>query len=386
MKEYEDYLNSVCDASYDRAKPFIDIIRRNLVCPTCHGKYHNDKCLYCDKENEDIKEAISHLEDIIQSFNEKTKNLPIKDISFNKFFNLLYSLDNIEIDCINQLLEQFQYNDLMQKYYENLNLSFDKKLNPKDIDIIETLIKRNDRDLDEIYDYVIYDILNNSIDCEKPVIDFETFKIMLQNMIVNIIKKISKTPNPTCEILPNQDFNFFDTETHFTSGEAIADNIKLNELSVKRFYEYGNTAFLSTIYHELRHIYQHYVMLQGKEISPLGILMAKDTVLRDYFGPSYVKENYHNLSYEKDAFIMGEIARLNYLASLGFVANNKDKSLKYIADLQAKLMDKTRVIDGEKYDIDLLFAFIISKNPKYLDLYPILKKDYFNEEKNSFGK
>ena len=291
---------------------------------------------------------------------------------------MLYSLGNIEIDCIDQLLKQFQYDGLMQRYYENLNLSFDKKLNPTDIDILGTLIKRNDRDLDEIYDYVIYNILNNSLDQEKPIFDFETFKIMLQNMIVNIIKKISKTPNPTCEILPNQDFNFFDTETHFTSGEAIDDNIKLNELSVKRFYEYGNTAFLSTIFHELRHIYQHYVMLQGKEVSPLGVLMAKDILLRDYFGSSYVKENYHNLSYEKDAFMVGEKSRLNYLESLGFIANNKDKSLKYIADLQTKLMDTTRVINGEKYDIDLLFAFVISKNPKYLDLYPILKKVYYH--------
>ena len=71
MREYEDYLNSVCDASYDRAKPFAEIIRRNFVCTTCHGKYHNGKCLYCGEENEDIKKAIAQLEDIIQSFNYK---------------------------------------------------------------------------------------------------------------------------------------------------------------------------------------------------------------------------------------------------------------------------------------------------------------------------
>ena len=61
--------------------------------------------------------------------------MPIKEISYNKFFNLLYSLNNIEIDEVNNLLDKYQYGALMEKYYQNLNLNFDTVLTEKDIQL-----------------------------------------------------------------------------------------------------------------------------------------------------------------------------------------------------------------------------------------------------------
>ena len=55
MEKIEKYVDAICDMAYEKAKPYVEIIRNNLVCPTCHGKYHNSKCVFCEEENDDLK-------------------------------------------------------------------------------------------------------------------------------------------------------------------------------------------------------------------------------------------------------------------------------------------------------------------------------------------
>ncbi len=366
MDCYTKYLQVIIDKHYYELKPIIENIRKIGRCPNCGGIYLNSNCMYCCSINKELKQNINNLEIIIKRLLYCLSNLPLKKVSINKLFNLLYSLKDDKISCINYILEKYNYINTYNRFIKHI-LSrlpiLNNQLTDLEINSLETLIFRNEdnESLNDVYNFFIYNAL-----LEMQNVSYECFVKVIKQFTENLMK--SYYPNPKCIIKSSFDFE--------VAGSSFLDTIKILEKDIKELYYNGNPSIIFTIFHELIHSKQWKEIFETRNYisNPYAIKELKDFLLVSA-SDNYKNENYCYLSYEHEANYIGLQMYKEYLEKLGFKINEENYN-EELNKLRIKIDDNKRYINGEERTLDEIFNYFIMYRAYILDKYPQIRYLY----------
>lgn len=159
--------------------------------------------------------------------------------------------------------------------------------------------------------------------------------------------------------------------------------IKINLSDVKKMFECNNYEenpeaihILDTIFHEARHIMQHRLM-QKEDMSPEIYEQYKEEVLKS------LNVNYYNYNYEKtlseiDARLTGAKMVVDFLRTY---YPNMINCIKYynaiVKKEEQRIIHKKSVLElSESLTVNEALEKIIAVNPKLLEKYPGLQREY----------
>ena len=376
MNLYHKYLNSIIDKTYLAILPIVKRINELKVCPNCLGNYINYECKYCHTENKELKELYFKLEMYLQRFNDYLLNLPINNMPNNKLFNLLYSISGIKLEIVENFLNKYHYDKVMDGVYATTikKILNNEELTNLEIDAIDAIILRYDRDLEVYVDFFTKELLTKPLsdNMDMPMIKYETYANLVKYFVEKQMQTFSK--NPTCEFVSfkelNPDYDDLD-DSCITLGVADFGNIKLLEDDVKNLYIYGSNRIFNTIYHEFRHVIQFSKIINGHELSYLGLLETMDYIINLKL-PGYYKENYHLISYELDASVCGFTHQLNLLHSHNVPVKDEDIILQNIEELNKKMFELDRYVNGNRDNLQSIFLKCMGNDLTTFSKYPQL--------------
>ena len=365
MKDYQKYLNQIINNYYSKLEPIIKKIR-NCRCQNCGGEFIDSNCIYCNSKNSELEQDINKINTLLNSFDQQISNLPIKEIYINKLFNLLYSIPNVEITCINNFLTKYNYQkdfyEFSKQTLSKLN-QFDIHFDDLEINCLETLIYRNDKnfDLNFIYNYFI-----NRCSRGKQNVSLESYKTIIKQFTEEILKPYYR--NSEC-ILTNYDKHIKDGKELIQCSGNNAHKIWISISDIENMYYNQNNDIIETIFHEVTHGIQYKNIFYGtQDIDPLVLLEIQDHILSKYL-KNYYEDNYKYISFEIEAELYGTILASNFL---NIDINNNHKMIDKITKLKEKLLLKKRSINGKESDINNIFNEFIYDHLELLKKHPQL--------------
>lgn len=369
MTEYRKYLDEIINNSYNEIVPIISKIRNIKRCSGCNGSYVNSNCKYCGAKNEELEVLLNSLESMLKRFCDKLSNLPIEKMYINKLFNLLYSINNVEISTVKELLQNYNYPTLYSGFLEQtldkLKI-FDTELSPLEISTLETIIYRNDNSIDMriIQDFFIHNAL-----FKEQNISYDCFCKLVQQFVISFMKDYY--PSSECiiqeEIPDHKD----------SVGGSVYDLIYLKENEIRKLYYEGKYDIFLTIFHELTHTMQFRHIFDNDNfvmISSFTIDELKEHIL-SHETDWYHKENYDMLSYEYEADYYGVYLMDKYLSNLNYHLNHEITQQK-ITEFEKSMHNKNRTRNGEPTTIEMEFEKVIQNRPDLLKKYKKLNYLY----------
>lgn len=159
--------------------------------------------------------------------------------------------------------------------------------------------------------------------------------------------------------------------------------IKINLSDVKKMFECNNYEenpeaihILDTIFHEARHIMQHRLM-QKEDMSPEIYEQYKEEVLKS-LNVDYYNYNYEETLSEIDARLTGAKMVVDFLKTY---YPNMINCIKYynaiVTKEEQRIIHKKSVLElSESLTVDEALEKIIAVNPKLLEKYPGLQREY----------
>ena len=368
MTEYRKYLDEIINNSYNEIVPIISKIRNIKRCSGCNGSYVNSNCKYCGTKNEELEVLLNSLESMLKRFCDKLSNLPIEKMYINKLFNLLYSINNVEISSVKELLQNYNYPTLYSGFLEQtldkLKI-FDTELSPLEISTLETIIYRNDNSIDMriIQDFFIHNAL-----FKEQNISYDCFRELIRQFTELYMKRYYSRPKCIVKEQINKDRDL--------SGGSNYDLIYLKNDDIKKLYKDGNYLILFTIFHELTHAIQFSQIFGNANniITPFMIDELKEHVLSNETD-WYHDENYDVLSYEYEADYYGLYLMDQYLARLSYNINHK-LTQKKMDEIIIQMQNKNRTRNGEPTTIEMEFEKVIQNRPDLLKKYKKLNYLY----------
>ncbi len=381
MNEYEKYLEDVLNNAYDEVLPLVKAINKIGFCPCCGGTYYGAICKYCNTVNEDLKKYVQSLENILKHLLSMIENLPVEKIGYNKLFTLLAKLEANELPIIDTLFKKYHYEDVLEQIYlEIKNKGFDLPLNEKEIDVSEVIIYRNlknkDRhssDIEYLMSIFVRKLIINSLSDDKELmISYEAFVLLVKEFTETEISLFYNRGK--CRIVYELEYHDND---ELVFGTAHFNVVNISDYEVKSLYYNGSNSLLETIFHEINHVRQQAVTYKQKAVSEFDLLQIKDRVLGAYLN-GYTKENYHQLSYELEAYFCGLRDQRLALINIGISFNKETNALidNKLREYYQAFLNKKRTLNGQSIDIDKVFEKILLTHPNLLREYPCLKNLY----------
>lgn len=159
--------------------------------------------------------------------------------------------------------------------------------------------------------------------------------------------------------------------------------IKINVSSVKKMFECNNYEenpeaihILDTVFHEARHIMQHRLM-QKKDMSPEIYEQYKEEVLKS-LNVDYYNKNYKETLSEIDARLTGAKMVVDFLKEYYPYMINCIKYYDAIVKKEEeRIIHKKNVLElADDLTVDEALEKIIAVNPKLLEKYPGLQREY----------
>lgn len=159
--------------------------------------------------------------------------------------------------------------------------------------------------------------------------------------------------------------------------------IKINVLNVKKMFDCNNYEenpeaihILDTIFHEARHIMQ-YRLMQKSNMSPEIYEQYKEGVLKS-LNVDYYNQNYEETLSEIDARLTGAKMLVDFLKTY---YPNMINCIKYYEAIvkkeEQRIIHKKSVLElSDDVTIDEALEKIIAVNPKLLEKYPGLQREY----------
>lgn len=159
--------------------------------------------------------------------------------------------------------------------------------------------------------------------------------------------------------------------------------IKINVLNVKKMFDCNNYEenpeaihILDTIFHEARHIMQ-YRLMQKNDMSPEIYEQYKEGVLKS-LNVDYYNKNYEETLSEIDARLTGAKMLVDFLKTY---YPNMINCIKYYEAIvkkeEQRIIHKKSVLElSDDVTIDEALEKIIAVNPKLLEKYPGLQREY----------
>ncbi|MDD2489635.1 MAG: hypothetical protein PHY26_00045 [Bacilli bacterium] len=320
-------------------------------------------------------------------------------------YAFILGTSNLSKEVIINILTAPELNSKYNQYnLTDLNLDSNDLvaiLNNKYIELMQQMIKNKEINLDLINSISIAEILDDKLSFFNENIDiimrgllskeYRSKQLEIKTMYYILEKYMEYLTNQAginciCRCLPTICFN------ENEQGEYSGNYIKLNQEYIKS-QMINNIEVLITINHEKRHV----IKINDFRINDNNIQilwMLKDYLLTGRFkdreqklglSMSQIYRNYQYFSYESDARCASVIDTIKYLKEVApdiaeFLIYEYTEKLK--EDIKIK-DNKTRIIsnDGEIDDLDSIFNcywqdLSLTKRQKYLNMYPILKKEY----------
>lgn len=353
-------MDIIFEKYYNELKPIVHNINQ-CICKFCGGTFKNCCCDYCEQKDNDLEIDITKLELLLENFIKEAKDLNKSNIRMNKFFNLLYIL-NDKVDCVNNFLNKYNYQSYFEEYAQELIPRLNNNLSELDINTLETIIyqKNNQYNLNNIYKTCI----NKCINKEKNI-DLNCFQEVIKQLTEQTLKPFYR--NSTCILKKYEKIE--NNGKHFIiSGENGGNKIYLNIDEINDMYYNQNLIILITLFHEATHGLQHKnIFYDNKNIDPLTILEIKDHILSKHL-PNYYQENYNNITSEIEADFYGY-----QLASQYIDINIMDQE---IINKYNNILNQKRTINGQEQDIDTIFNIFIKDHPELLKKHPQLEYIY----------
>lgn len=159
--------------------------------------------------------------------------------------------------------------------------------------------------------------------------------------------------------------------------------IKINVSNVKKMFECNNYEenpeaihILDTVFHEARHIMQ-YRLMQKKDMSPEIYEQYKEEVLKS-LNVDYYNKNYKETLSEIDARLTGAKMVVDFLKEYYPYMINCIKYYDAIVKKEEeRIIHKKNVLElADDVTVDEALAKIIAVNPKLLEKYPGLQREY----------
>lgn len=159
--------------------------------------------------------------------------------------------------------------------------------------------------------------------------------------------------------------------------------IKINVLNVKKMFDCNNYEenpeaihILDTIFHEARHIMQ-YRLMQKKDMSPEIYEQYKEGVLKS-LNVDYYNQNYEETLSEIDARLTGAKILVDFLKTYYPDMINCIKYYEAIVKKEEqRIIHKKSVLElSDDVTVDEALEKIIAVNPKLLEKYPGLQREY----------
>ena len=159
--------------------------------------------------------------------------------------------------------------------------------------------------------------------------------------------------------------------------------IKINVLNVKKMFDCNNYEenpeaihILDTIFHEARHIMQ-YRLMQKNDMSPEIYEQYKEGVLKS-LNVDYYNQNYEETLSEIDARLTGAKMLVDFLKTY---YPNMINCIKYYEAIvkkeEQRIIHKKSVLElSDDVTVDEALEKIIAVNPKLLEKYPGLQREY----------
>lgn len=370
-------INEINDIFYAETKPFIENILENKVCPNCSGsRFDGYECIYCGIENIYVKNFLEKIEDTLNKYENETKDLVLSS-QWNKFFNLLFSVSNLNISIIDDFLDKYDYKNYALKNYDKIldKIYCNKELLETEIDFLDLMIWMNC----ESVDYgILYAYFFRQTIMKKINISYKSFKHMLKIYVEDVFLNIYNS-KISCEIVPHFESCINDLDKYVV-GSATHFSLYLGEEIISALYYNGDVELFHVIGHEMFHLYQlRFCFNTGNIIGFGGITCLKDYILAA--NNKYYKDNYDNVIFELEAEIKGKEFQKNILLTLGFELN-PDKYQSDREELFARMKDKRRIVNGEETTVDVEFEKFIYNHPEIFLRFPKLARLYKIEGNN----
>ncbi len=298
-----------------------------------------------------------------------------EDLSYNDLIEAIYPYHNLEIKELRELWSLCPIKLYQEKIYEKVKNK--EILKMPEINFLEDdILKGNYTHIDDVFAYFMYLIKTRSEEQQKskniityPMVSYETFEMITAKWVENKTQKLFQ--GAKCFVLPQSKLD--QNNKDITNGkhvEAYAEGSDIY-VAIELLQDIYNGKYYNLIklFHEIRHIEQHFAMQAGivkKEVMD----MILDTILTDILIKKdikvYYEINYKVLSFELDAIIHSIEEYLEYYKSIGSPVKEEDFYQNKIEEKKKLYTDK-RVIAGHEYNLYELFFEVIKDKPEYLE-------------------
>lgn len=214
----------------------------------------------------------------------------------------------------------------------------------------------------DIIDFLNQCILNNS---------FQINISLYQKLIRFYTLQIAKSYNLPLEV------SFDELTYKDTIQGQFVENIGVIRYNPYKFYSEDFIRNLETVHHETDH-----ADALKNTLFPTydNILYQKDCLLREYLGENYYRENYNNISYERDARIRAKKMVWHYLERISPLKNRISiENLKEQIGEEIKNKTNQRIYKGKRKSVDIFVKELLEqKGLKNIDDFyiPFLEKEY----------
>ena len=373
----DEYLKEILNKSYGKVLRNVKFIRNNTKCPNCNGTLSNGECKYCGTEIKEIKENIEKLNNELDQLFEIIIKTGQKNIPNNHLSNLLISIKGAGLERVNDYFSYFPLSNIKEEKIEEIlaKIKGGHILTEDELLIIERFVyEKRENVLDNIYDYFIFLYLCN-IEDKSILLRPDCLEILLKMKTESLMKNYCN--NYECRIVPSSKLECGGMMALADASGAFGTEnlINLSDQTVRELYADGKETVISSIFHELTHIYQRNVVMRSPHAFTMFSLdEIKDAIL-SLIHKNYYKENYDNISFEIEAYYKSYYESLKYFKSLNFQVN-EDRILKEMNDLLEKFKVCQRKLNGQEIDLDEYFYDFIKDKPLLLERYPQLKVEY----------
>ena len=345
-------------------------IKNISKCNCCGGPYKQDTCIYCGTKNNELTELISRLDNLINSFRSQVDISNI--IVTNNLFNHLYSINDLEIQSVNQLLSDVNYHKLLEEQFQGIiqKINVGSKLLQEDYDFLYFFLINNQ--FKDKMKLGVTNVLIKGIVNKECNFDISSLEEIVKTFVEEGIKNVIGLKYTHCKIVEYNDKR--------TCGSALYGNIYVNKAQIRHLADGKITYLLRTIFHEMIHVRQ-YQRRKDAYISTYDMILLKDNILSDA-NRKYYDDNYYLLSIENQSFLNQGKETLDYIDNLGISPSKEElDDMNKDYERHRKFYGvTTRLWDDKPYDLEFLFDNYVFNNPGVLKQYPQLSLEYIIEE------
>lgn len=301
---------------------------------------------------------------LIQEVKELLIILDISNIGVNVFFNQLYLLKDIHVIEINDLLNKYNYETVLDDTYSRSidSIKKQKQLLPEEKLCMDFYIENHKIRNEFVYEFYIQSCL---LRC--PQVSYDLFETLFVDYAKLRMKKY--VLNPKCIIVD-------DSKLKGRKAYSYHERIYLSKDDVMRLYSLGVYAVIKNMLHELGHVKQYQEIHIERKNDDFTIKQIKEEVLSSYV-PGYYDMNYAQISYEMEAEMLAitELLKLFSKMAIRF-KNNQNPYVDTLNRMVANVNNDMRKTFDEEVSLHELFDSVIMYHPELLEIYPQLMKEY----------